>query len=165
MRGLILCLFVFSGHLASAESTKIYVQAQSTHLKAQPLSDSAETLAVKRGEELELVKSEGAWLQVKTNGKAIGWIPKPLTSKLKPVGQTQLLKDTAKLDSSAKTSRKRTSDYAVSAATRGLASSEKHRPGDAVFRSNRQAVEELEKLKIKPEKIEQFKKEADLKGL
>ena len=146
------------------DNTVVYLQSQSTQLRQAPQSTSPAIQEIKRGETLTILKKEGLWLQVKTSSQTEGWVPKILTSSVKPLGSAQLLKDTSSLDSNAKTSRRRTTDYAVSAATRGLASSERHRPGDENFRSNRQAVEELEKIKITPEQLKKFKEEAQLIG-
>lgn len=146
----------------AGESKTVYVQSQITNLKKDPLSSSSNLGQVNRGDELEVLKQQGIWLQVTTKSKIAGWIPKLFTTKIKPMDQAQLLKDTAHLDSNAKISRRRTTDYAVSAATRGLASTEKHRPGDELYRSNRLAVENLEKLKIDPEKLKTFKSSGNL---
>lgn len=163
MLGLLLKL-VIGGAAFAADPVKVFIQSQSTQLKDKPQAEAQSLGDLKRGDELTLVKREGLWLQVQTKKNVSGWVPKIFTSTTKPMGQSQLLKDTANLDSTAKTSRRRTTDYAVSAATRGLAASEKHRPGDEVFRSNRKAVDDLEKMKITPEKLEAFKKEVNLKG-
>lgn len=156
-------LFTFFHFAFSADSNTVYLQSQTTQLKKDPQTQSTSVMELKRGDELTILQKEGIWLQVKTANNSEGWIPKILTSKVKPLGQAQLLKDTANLDSNAKTSRRRTTDYAVSAATRGLASSDRHRPGDESFRSNRQAVEELEgKINLTPQQVKQFKDEANL---
>lgn len=150
--------------LLAAEPSSVFVQSQSTQLRQDPSATSAALMDLKRGDELLVLKKEGMWLQVKVNNQTEGWVPKILTSTVKPLGQAQLLKDTAKIDSSAKTSRRRTTDYAVSAATRGLSASERHRPGDENFRSNRKAVDELEKVQLSPQQIKNFKDEAKLIG-
>jgi len=150
--------------LLASDVTNVYVQSQSTQLRKDPQSTSEVVLNLKRGDELTVLKKDGLWLQVKTSNQTEGWIPKILTSTVKPLGQAQLLKDTANIDSNAKTSRRRTTDYAVSAATRGLSAGERHRPGDENFRSNRQAVDELEKVQITPQQIKSFKEAAKLQG-
>lgn len=160
---LIFGLLITTG-LHAADVTNIFVQSQSTQLRKDPLATSASLMDLKRGDELILLKKEGMWLQVKTSNQTEGWVPKILTSTVKPLGQAQLLKDTANIDTNAKTSRRRTTDYAVSAATRGLSAGERHRPGDENFRSNRNAVEELEKVQITPQQIKNFKAEAKLEG-
>lgn len=153
-----------STRLLAAEPTNVFVQSQNTQLRQEPSASSSSLMDLKRGDELQVLKKEGMWLQVKANNQTEGWVPKILTSTVKPLGQAQLLKDTAKIDSNAKTSRRRTTDYAVSAATRGLSASERHRPGDESFRSNRKAVDELEKVQITPQQIKNFKDEAKLIG-
>lgn len=150
--------------LSAEEFSRVFVQAQSTQLRKEASTTASSLMDLKRGDELLVLKKEGLWLQVKVNNQIDGWVPKILTSTIKPLGQAQLLKDTAKMDSTAKTSRRRTTDYAVSAATRGLSASERHRPGDESFRSNREAVEELEKIQLTPQQIKNFKTEAQLVG-
>lgn len=145
-----------------AETPLLYVQSIATNLKEGPKGSSTNVAELKRGDELTVLKVEGSWVQVKTNSQKEGWVLKVLTSPLKPIGQAQLLKDTASVDSTAKTSRRRTTDYAVSAATRGLSASERHRPGDENFRSNRKAVEEIEKVQISAEKLKKFKDDGKL---
>ena len=159
---LVLLKLLVASFAFSADPNIVFLQSQSTPLKENPKTEAAVINQLKRGDELRVLKKEGLWVQVKTKSNHVGWVPKIFTSGVKPMSQSQLLKDTANLDSSAKTSRKRTTDYAVSAATRGLASTSKHRPGDELFRSNRQAVEELEKLNVSPERVEKFKKDGEL---
>ena len=144
------------------ESSIVYIQSKSTQLKSLPQNSAPMVTEVMRGDELTVIKKEGIWLQVKTSNNQEGYVPKVLTSTVKPIGQTQLLKDTAVLDTKAKSSRRRTTDYAVSAATRGLSAGERHRPGEESFRSNRKAVEVLEKIKISPEKVKKFREEASV---
>jgi len=158
-----LILFM-SLHVGAADPTTIYIQSQSTQLRKEPQSNAPAVVELKRGDELTVLKREGMWIQVKATNQSEGWVPKILTSTMKPVGQAQLLKDTANIDSNAKTSRRRTTDYAVSAATRGLSATERHRPGDENFRSNRKAVDELEKIQVSPQQIKTFKDEAQLIG-
>ena len=155
----------YSTLLLAADPTLVFLQSQSSQLKKDPQASAPSIQELKRGDELNVIKKEGIWLFVKTKNNIEGWVPKILTSTVKPLGQAQLLKDTANLDSSAKTSRRRTTDYAVSAATRGLAAGERHRPGEESFRSNRLAVDEMEKnIKMSPEKVKKFKEEAQLVG-
>lgn len=159
---LLMIRFLFVTFAFAADPDSVFVQSQSTQLRKDPQASAAPVAELKRGDALTVLKREGPWLQVKTSANAEGWVPKILTSTVKPIGQAQLLKDTANLDSNAKTSRRRTSDYAVSAATRGLAASERHRPGDEAFRSNRKAVDELEKVRVSPDQVKKFKQEGQL---
>lgn len=164
--GFFICIFLINYPVANAaDPTLVYLQSQTSQLKKEPQAQAPSLQELKRGDELNVIKKEGIWLLVKTSSNTEGWIPKILTSSVKPLGQAQLLKDTEKLDSNAKTSRRRTTDYAVSAATRGLASGERHRPGEESFRSNRLAVDEMEKnIKVTPDKVKQFKQEVQLDG-
>lgn len=158
----LLAQLFLSTFLMAGAADKVFVQSQTTQLKQEPKPQSPNVGILGRGEELTILNRQGLWLQVQTAKNLSGWIPKLLTSSVKPMEQSQILKDTGNLDSNAKTARRRTTDYNVSAATRGLAAGSKHRPGDEVFRSNRQAVEELEKLSIPAEKIQKFKLEGQI---
>jgi uncharacterized protein YgiM (DUF1202 family) len=147
----------------AADAEVVFVQAVTTSLRKDRANTAESVTEVKRGDSLTVLSREGIWLKVRTAKAAEGWIPKVLTSTLAPVGQAQLLKDNANLDSKAKSSRRRTSDYAVSAATRGLASGERRRPGEESYRSNHQAVEEIEQIVITPEQLKTFKDDGDIK--
>jgi hypothetical protein len=159
---MILFSLLASSMVNAADAEVVYLQSQTTQLRAEPKAGSPTVLDLKRGDQLAVLKKEGLWLQVKTTTNSEGWVPKILTSTIKPLAQAQLLKDSENLDTKAKSSRRRTTDYAVSAATRGLSAGERHRPGDENFRSNRKAVDELEKIKLAPEQVKKFKEEASI---
>jgi hypothetical protein len=135
----------------------VFVQSQSTQVKKEAKPSSENLLEVRRGDELKLLSSQGMWLQVEINGKT-GWIMKLLTSPNKPVGQADLV-NASKINSEAKTSRRRSNEFAVSAAARGLTATERNRNSINKQRSNRQAVTDLENIKVDDKDLEQFKKE------
>lgn len=156
-------LFIFSVSITSiADGDKVFVQSKTTSLKKDPKMDSPVVINVNRGDELKIIKSEGMWLFVESN-KNQGWISKILTSKTKPIGQADLLNDYGSSMSKEKSARKRTSEYAVSAATRGLAATERNRSSLNKARSNREALKNLDELsKTNNEEIEGFIKEGSL---
>ncbi len=145
----------FQTHAQSVK--KIYVTAATAKLKVEAKAGAADVVVLTRGKELEVVSEQGPWYQVKSDAQA-GWVSKLFVSTQKPIGQNEMLKESAVTDE--KMSRKRASGYAVSAATRGLAASSRTR-GEQ-FRSNHQALEQLEKNQVKPEEIEKFDAEAQL---
>lgn len=136
---------------------KLYVTAATAKLKAEAKAGSTDVVAIARGQELDVVAEQGPWYQVKS-GEHTGWVSKLFVSPQKPIGQNEMLKESAVTDE--KMSRKRASGYAVSAATRGLAASGRTR-GEQ-FRSNQQALDQLEKNKVKPGELEKFEAEAQV---
>jgi hypothetical protein len=150
-------IFVTQNILAADQI--LYVQAKTTQLKKDPDKTSENIIEVKRGEELKVLSIQGLWLQVESQTK-VGWISKILTSAIKPVGQAELLNDT-KVNSDAKTSRRRSNEYAVSAAARGLTATERNRNSVNKQRSNRQAVADLDKVKVEESEVDKFKKEGE----
>lgn len=148
-------LFVFKAYA----DPMVYVQSQNTQIKKEAKPTAENLIDVKRGDELKLLSSQGMWLQVEFQGKS-GWIMKLLTSPNKPVGQADLV-NASKINSDAKTSRRRSNEFAVSAAARGLAATERNRNSVNKQRSNRQAVSDLENIKIEEQEVDQFKKEGE----
>ncbi len=120
MKILVILGFVFSlaASWTQAEEPEIgYIQAAKADLKADPKMDSRSITTLKRGDQLTIEKKEGIWNFVKVGGKA-GWISKLFVSATKPVGAAELSQSSS--ESVEKSSRRRSSSYAVSAATRGL---------------------------------------------
>ncbi len=156
-------IFCFSyTNTTLAEGEIIFVQSKTTSLKKEPKMDAENLISLKRGDELKVLKSEGMWIFVESN-KSQGWISKILTSKNKPIGEADLLKDYGNSMSKEKSARKRTSEYAVSAATRGLAATERNRSSLNKSRSNREALKNLDtSSKTEPSELESFIKEGSL---
>jgi hypothetical protein len=162
----VLLVVVIGALILNTESAQtaeqiLFVQAKTTQLKKDPNNTSENLTEVKRGDELKVVATQGMWLQVESKAK-VGWISKILTSPIKPVGQAELLNDT-KVNSDAKTSRRRSNEYAVSAAARGLTATERNRNSVNKQRSNRQAVADLDKVKLDDKEVDDFKKEGEEK--
>jgi hypothetical protein len=146
---------------SSAEEQSVYVKAKSIQLKKEPNNSADSLIELVRGDKLKVLTTQGLWLQVESKEK-VGWISKVFTSDIKPVGQTELLND-SKVNSAAKTSRRRSNEYAVSAAARGLTATERNRNSVNKQRSNRQAVSDLEKIKVEDKEVDQFKNEGQEK--
>lgn len=136
---------------------KVYVTAATAKLKASKEAGAEDLHIVKRGEELAVKGLEGNWYQVEVAGKS-GWISKLFVNTNKPIGQSDLMKDDSVTNE--KMSRKRTSEYSVSAATRGLSAGSRQGKGREQFRSNQQALEKLEANQVKPEEVKAFEKES-----
>jgi hypothetical protein len=144
-----------------AEQKNVFVKAKSIQLKKDANNASESLAELSRGTELKVLATQGLWLQVESQNK-VGWISKVFTSDIKPVGQAELLNDT-KINSDAKSSRRRTNEYAVSAAARGLTATERNRNSVNKQRSNRQAVADLDKVKVEDKEVDTFKKEGEEK--
>jgi hypothetical protein len=140
-----------------AENKNVYVKAKSIQLKKEANNTSESLMDLNRGDELKVLATQGLWLQVESHNK-VGWISKVFTSDVKPVGQAELLTD-SKVNSTAKTSRRRSNEYAVSAAARGLTATERNRNSINKQRSNKQAVADLDKVKVEDKEVDNFKDE------
>ena len=104
----------------------MYVQSATAKLKSGPSMSAPDVATLNRGTIVFPGKNQGVWIEVTANNKT-GWVSKLFISKTKPVGETELMKNPSETDS--KVSRKRSSDFAVSAATRGLQSNDRVRDG------------------------------------
>jgi hypothetical protein len=135
-----------------------YVQALKAPLKSEPKMTSETLSELSRATPLTSISTNGQWVQF-THDSKTGWISKLLLSKTKPVGAAEILNNSTDA-SAAKASRKRSSDYSVSAATRGLTASDRVRNGEAMYRSDMKAVETLEKKKITDQEVLEFDKNA-----
>lgn len=131
----------------------MFVQAATAKLKSGPSMSAPDVATLNRGTIVYPGKTQGVWIEVTANNKT-GWISKLFISKTKPVGEAELMKNPSETDS--KVSRKRSSDFAVSAATRGLQSNERVRDGRELYRSNTQAVDNLDQLNIPDQQVQKF---------
>ena len=157
MRNIFLvCVFGLQSISAIAAERQVYVTAATAKVKADAKPAAAEVFTVSRGDELTLVSESGNWMEIK-KGESKGWISKLFVSAQKPIGKNEVLKQEAVTDE--KLSRKRSADYSVSAATRGLSASERNAKGEQ-FRSNQQALEKLEKDQASPAEVEKFEQQA-----
>lgn len=152
-----LCLFV-SNSFADAS---VYVQSMTTKLKSEAKAGSADVTSLKRGDELKVLSTEGSWLKVEFN-KQTGYISKLFVSNIKPATQNELMN--ADQSSAEKTSRKRSSSFAVSAATRGLSAGSRHRDNRENYRSDAEAVDKIEKQQVHPQDLKKFQKEGAING-
>lgn len=158
MRGfMIVVLVAFSQWAGAAEV--VYVQAATAKMKSEAKAGSEDILTLNRGDQLEVLETKGSWIKVQSSGKT-GWISKLFTSSNRPVGQAEVFKNEEV--SKEKISRKRSSNYSVTAATRGLSAGGRQGAGREKYRSNDQELQRIEGQNIDPKKIENFEKEADL---
>ena len=152
-------LCMFSPVFAWATQDVAYVQAVRADLKETARMDAPKIMTLKRGQQVDLFEKQGIWVRVKVREKE-GWISRLFLSKHKPVGNADLDKDiTTSLE---KVSRRRSSSYTVSAAARGLMTSERGRQGREMYRSDFDALEKLETFEISRQAIDNFTASAKL---
>jgi hypothetical protein len=137
----------------------MYVQAVKIELKGAPQMNAAKVADLKRGDELKVLKKDGLWYQVKS-GASLGFISKMFVSPNKPVGNADLNADVQV--SLEKTSRRRSSSYSVSASTRGLSADARVRDGREMYRSDYEALKEVEGYEVKKGDLDNFQRSAKL---
>lgn len=156
----LLCLFLCASFSYAQKTETWYVHAANAQLKAEPKMDGAQVASLKRGDTLQVVSNQGVWYEVEVNGKK-GWISKLFIGKNKPVGQAELANDAGDM-SVAKSNRRRSSSYSVSAATRGLTAGARLRENREQYRADEQALQKMENQKIDKKEVQKFKNEGGL---
>jgi hypothetical protein len=148
-------IFVFSFSVYSFAET-FYVQSVKASLKDAPQAGASEIQELTRGSAVEVSEKQPLWYSVTVNGKK-GWINRLSLSPNKPVGKAELQKEleTASLE---KASRKRPSGATDTvASTRAvLATSDRKRGEQEQYDSDFEAVDQMEKMKIKTEEVDRF---------
>ncbi len=134
-------LSLFFTFTAFAEEGILYVQAVKTPLREAPAVSAKTLTELKRGTELKVVETKDLWVKVNTLGKT-GWVAKLSTNTYKPIGQAKLQQELQ--GSPEKSSRKRSSSYAVSASTRGLSESSRVRTGREAYKADADALTKME---------------------
>lgn len=150
-------LLLFLPTLAFAD--RMYVQAVKADFHQEARLDSETVATFARGTEVATSEKQGLWVKASANGKA-GWVNRFFLSSIRPVGEAELNKDIP--TNLEKTTRRRSSSYAVSASSRGLMGDERTRQGRALYHTDYSALEALEGTKQAPDKLQQFRKEAKL---
>jgi uncharacterized protein YgiM (DUF1202 family) len=139
-----------------------YVQSVKAALKEGPQAGAKDLAELPRGEAVEVSEKQGLWYAVTVNGKK-GWVNRLTVSATKPVGKAELQQklETVSLE---KSSRKRPSGSADTvASTRAvLASGERKRGEQEQYNSDFEAVDQMEKSKIKTDDVEKFIKSGSL---
>ena len=98
--------------IAPAET--LYVKSKTAKLRAGKTSIDPVVGDLKVGEPLELLRTEGHWIEVRTTGGARGWLPVSNTAIAKPPGSDE---DLAKGECFPQTE---ASDVTASAGARGI---------------------------------------------
>ncbi len=139
---------------ALAHAETVYIQSLHADLRTSPAMNAPLMVRLNRGTALQITKHvNGLWLEATVQGKK-GYITRLFVSDHKPIGAQSLVTD-VKQNINA---RRRSSSYAASASTRGLASTDRIREGRA-SPANAAALEAIEKEpQPTPQEIERFGK-------
>jgi len=170
---LMLIISFFSGSVYAADA--LYVQSVKAKLLSGAKFSSAAVGEVKRGDKLEVIKSEGRWYQVTTGpltgwvyqvttGPLTGWVNKLCVGERPPMAKVSVIKGNKfNLEDKA---RKRVSSFTSAGAARGLTPAERKRLNSQSL-ADYESLRELEELagKITEREIEAFvlSREGDLR--
>ena len=145
---------------ASAHSADVmYVQSLRAELKKEAKMSAAKVVEVRRGDVLTIESREGGWVKAR-HGEKSGFISRLFLSSHRPVGAAELSKDIP--TSLEKATRRRASSYAVSASTRGLVLDSRARQGREMYRSDFEALEDLEGYRVPDDDLDKFGSSAKL---
>lgn len=133
-------------------SANMYVQSARAKIMEQPSFKAKVMLNLEKGAEVETIETNGNWIKVKYNEQT-GWISKLLLASQQPQpkasllqGQEQTLKDSA---------RRRASENATAAATRGLRNEDRSRMSDGNH-ADYEALEKVESQQVSDEATWKF---------
>ena len=129
-----------------------YVQARQAKLYAQPSLKSSVVAILPKGQTVDLLVSEGRWLQVSVEGKT-GWVSKLVVASHPPMKRVSVLADT-QTDLS-ENARRRASSATAAAGARGLRGEERARSSDREV-VNFSALEAVEAHGVSEEEALEF---------
>jgi uncharacterized protein YgiM (DUF1202 family) len=145
-----------SAAVAAAES--VYVQATKAQLRAGKTSLDKVTANVRYGDELEVLRRDGNWLEAKTGAGERGWIFANKVSSAKPSGSDG---DLAALGKSYR--RKEASGVTASAGSRGLDKvSEGYARQAGITKDVQDSVDRMAAYRISDQEVEDFLKKGRL---
>lgn len=159
----------FTSPCVADDTAVLYVHAVRADLKAEPKAGATAVSQLKRGVALVVepqpsqAPSSPHWVRVRVRGGAdsqVGFVSKLFVRNHPPVGQADLDKD-VKDNSLEKASRRRTSSYSASAATRGYTESSRTRVGRAENATDEGALREVEAARPPAAQVEEFRKPLD----
>jgi uncharacterized protein YgiM (DUF1202 family) len=142
--------------LALAET--LFVQAKTAQLRSGKTSLDSVVANLKYGDELEVLKRDGNWVEAKTVSGARGWIFSNKLTASKPSGGSDTL---AQLGRSMR--RGEASGVTASAGARGLdKASEGYANRTGISQQDRDAVDRMTAYQIPDQEVEEFLKEGGL---
>ena len=144
---------------AEADQGPLWVQSEHADLKKAPQLAAEKVATLVRGDALVVDAKDGLWFKVKKGGTE-GWISKIFVADHRPIGSADLKKDVTVTEE--KTSRKRSSSYAVSASIRGLTSNQRALESRSRSGQNFQAVLDVDHYEVSQAELIEFKKSARL---
>jgi hypothetical protein len=153
-----LVLVILLGFAFSSVAETVYVQAKSAKLRSGKTSLDPVVADVKYGEGLQVIKTDGQWLQVRTAQGTTGWIFANKTSTSQPSGGDDGL---AALGRSFRG--REASETTASAGARGLDKvSESYATRAGISQRDRDAVDHITAYKIADQEVEDFIKKGEL---
>ena len=158
LRVALVWLMCLGGLVSVAYAEKVYVQSKSAPLWSGKSSLSQTVATVQFGQELEVVRKEDPWLEVRTADGATGWISANRTSVTKPSGGEGLF-------AKAGQAFRQTEAAPVTASTgaRGLDKvSEGYAQSSGIPKQYQDAVDRMAAYRIPDQEVEGFLKEGRL---
>jgi uncharacterized protein YgiM (DUF1202 family) len=154
-----LALIIGVGLLAGAALAEtVYVQGKTAKLRSGKTSLDSVVAELKFGQELEVLRRDGSWLEVRTASGAAGWIFANKTTAAKPAEADDTL---ARLGKSFR--RKDAAEVTASAGARGLDKvSEGYANRVGITQRHRDTVDRMAAYQITDQEVEDFLKEGGL---
>lgn len=157
-RTLFLVALILLGTVLGAAAETVFIQAKTAKLRLGKTSLDPVVADLKYGEAVELLKTEGKWLEVQTTAGAKGWLYATKISRSEPSGTDDTL---ASLGRSFR--RGEASEVSASAGARGLDKvSEGYANRTGIPQQYRQAVDRMAAYQITDQEIEDFLKKGEL---
>lgn len=156
---LIIMLFISLALLPGIVAAEtVFVQGKTAKLRAGKTSLDPVVADLKFGDELEVLRKDGSWLEVQTPAGAKGWIFVNKTTPNKPAESND---DLAKIGKSFR--RTEASDVTASAGARGLdKASEDYAKRAGITQQNREAVDRMTAYRMTDQEVEDFLKQGGL---
>lgn len=147
-----LLLFLTAG---SAQANEIaFVSSAKAKVMAEPDFKAAVVAELQRADEVQVIKQQGAWLQVSYGGAESGWVSRLVVNSAPPLDRVSVL--TGEEETSLRDVRRRTSAITTAAAARGLASSRQKDEKNSQHPSDYEALTYMESIQPTAAEIANF---------
>lgn len=133
----------------------LYVQSTRAKLLESPNFKSRVVISADKGADVQVVQQKGNWFQVKFHGQ-VGWVSRLVVSDAPPINKHSVLK--GKSGEAQHKARRRASNTATAAATRGLRDDNRTRASDKAL-SNFNALKQVESSQADKEAVQQFNRQ------
>ena len=151
-RSVTLLLLLWAGS-ALAQST-VFVQSRAANITESPNFGATVKAELVRGQQLEVLSTEGAWYRVRWDGHE-GWIPKLLVAGHVPMQRATVV--TGEEISVKDSARRRASNMTTAGAARGLAGEDRRRTSQDNA-ADYEAVLEMESYSLEESDVDSFAK-------